>query len=336
MQGHMPHQALAGRIVPDPIHHLDLRVLGQFLNVCATLNMSAAARKMGMTTPAVSQVVLRLEHELGVILFERTSHGLRVTPAGVLLRERAQQLIDSEADTLQELKAYRGQLIPRLRLYVLDNIGIYLMNAIVPELAPFVRTIEVLSGRTLTHVRDFISGDIDILVSTEDFSDISALDRYRLCRQDFLAIAPASLPESQRNVRALVNNFPLIRFRENSHMDLLVQTYLDQHGLDVPRTIECDSPTTMLELITGGYAWTIVTPLAASWIRHRRDSLAWMPLPPPSISHGLYLVAHAEKFLDLPALVAKRCRAALRQETQSWRGTPAEPGLAATTVDPDA
>jgi DNA-binding transcriptional LysR family regulator len=328
-------QALVGRRQPTVTQHLDLRVLSQFLVVCTTLNMSAAARNMGMTPPAVSQVVLRLEHELGVNLFERTSHGLRLTPAGVLLRERAHQLIESEAEALQELNAYRGELIPRLRLYVLDNIGMYLVNAIVPELAPFVRKIEVLSGRTLTHVRDFISGEIDILVSPEEFADVGGLDRHRLCRQAFLAIAPAALSEGQRNIQVLVDDYPLVRLRENSDMDLLVQTYLDSHGLNPPRTIECDSPTMALELITGGYAWTIVTPLAASWIRHRRDSLAWLPLPPPSISQSLYLVADAEKFLDLPSFVANRCRAALRQEMQTWAGTAAEPGLIALTVDED-
>src|ERR1700736_387834 len=151
--------------------HLDLRMLSQYLTVCDTLNMSAAARRMGLSTSAVSQVISRLEHDLGVALFERTPQGLRATPAGVLLKERTQALLASETDTLLDLRAYRGQLLPNLRIYVLDNIGMCLMNAIVTELSPVVRKLEILSGRTLTHVRDFISGDIDILVSSEDFPD---------------------------------------------------------------------------------------------------------------------------------------------------------------------
>jgi DNA-binding transcriptional LysR family regulator len=317
-------------------HHLDLRVLAQYLIVCETLNMTAAARKMGLSTPAVSQVVLRLEHELGVALFERLPQGLRATPAGVLLRDRARSLIASETEALQELNAYRGKLIPRLRLYVVDNIGMHLMNAIVPELAPVVRTLEVLSGRTLTHVRDFISGDIDILISTEEFADISNLDRHQLCRQDFMAIAPASLPKGERGLRELAENLPLVRFRENGQMDQFVEPYLDAHGLRLPRNIECDSIATMLELISGGNAWTIVTPFAVSWFRHRWSSLAWLPLPPPLISHSLYLVANAENFLDLPAVLANRCRVALREEMRAWPGTPAEPALAAVKVDRDA
>src|SRR5258706_11545193 len=149
----MSNRTAATRIAsPSEPQHLDLRMLSQYLIVCETLNMSAAARRMRLSTSAVSQVILRLEHDLGVALFERTPQGLRTTPAGVLLKERTQALLASETDTLLDLRAYRGQLLPNLRLYILDNIGMCLMNAIVTELSPVVRKLEVLSGRTLTHV----------------------------------------------------------------------------------------------------------------------------------------------------------------------------------------
>ena len=332
----MSNGAAASRIaVSHEPRHLDLRLLSQYLVVCDTLNMSAAARRMGLSTSAVSQVVLRLEHDLGVALFERSTQGLRITPAGVLLKERTHALLTSETDMLVDLRAYRGQLLPTLRIYVLDNIGMCLMNAIVTELSPVVRKVEILSGRTLTHVRDFISGDIDILVSTEDFPDIPKLARHRLCRQNFLAIAPDELPVERRRLLALAETLPLVRFREHSRMDEFVQSYLDARGLDLPRTIECDSPGTMLELVAAGLAWTIVTPFAASWFRHRQKRLAWLPLPEPVVSHDMHLVASSERLLDLPAVIANRCRAALRDEMKSWQGTPAEPGLTAAKVYAD-
>jgi DNA-binding transcriptional LysR family regulator len=332
----MSNGAAASRLAAsqEP-QHLDLRMLSQYLLVCETLNMSAAARRMGLSTSAVSQVIQRLEHDLRVALFERTPQGLRMTPAGVVLRERTQALLASETDTLVDLSAYRGQLLPTLRIYILDNIGICLMNAIVTELSPVVRKLEILSGRTLTHVRDFISGDIDILVSSEDFPDIPKLARHRLCRQNFLAVVPAELPVERRQPLVLAGTLPLVRFREHSRMDEFVQAYLDARGLDLPRTIECDSPGTMLELVAAGLAWTIVTPFAVSWFRHRQKRLAWLPLPEPIVSHDLFLVASSERLLDLPAVIANRCRAALRDEMRSWQGTSAEPGLAAAKVYPD-
>lgn len=209
------------------------------------------------------------------------------------------------------------------------------MNAIVPELTGLVRKLEVLSGRTLIHVRDFLTGDIDILISPEDFPNIAKLDRYRLCRQDLMAVAPAALPHDKRGVHELAAALPLIRFRENSRMDLIVQTFLDDHGLDLPRTIECDSPATIMELITGGLAWTIVTPLSVSWFRHRWDKLSWLRLPEPVATDSLYLVASAEKSLDLPATLARLSRAALHDEVSAWAGSSAAPAASAVKIDRD-
>jgi DNA-binding transcriptional LysR family regulator len=288
---------------------------------------------LGMTTPAVSQLVHRLERELDVALFERTTHGLRSTPAGLILRERARALIVSESDALHELQTYRGQLIPTLRLYMMDSIAVHLMNAIAPELTPVVRKLEVLSGRSLTHTGDFLTGAIDIIITSDEFAGISRLDRYRLCQQDLIAVLPATVPQDRRDLVSLSETLPLIRFRESSNIDQDIDTYLKSQGLAPPRTIECGSPATILEVVAGGHGWTIAPPLVLSWFRHLWEHQAWMALPPPPVSQTLYLIAHAEKFLDLPKILAQKCRAALRQEMQAWRGTPAEPGLSAVRVD---
>jgi hypothetical protein len=58
-----------------------------------------------------------------------------------------------------------------------------------------------------------------------------------------------------------------------------------------------------------------------------------MVLPPPVTSQALYLIAHSEKLLDLPALLAEKCRAAFRREMSAWAGTPAESALGAVRVD---
>ena len=223
----MSNRTLVGkRVLGRGSYHLDLRVLGQYLVVCETLSMSAAARKLGISTPAASQLVHRLEHDLDVHLFERTAGGLRLTPAGLLLREKARQLIENEADALHELRTYRGRLVPKLRLYMMDSVAIHLVNALLPDLTSAVTRLEVLSGRSLTHTRDFLTGEIDLLIASDGFDDIPMLESHRLCRQGLVAVLPSSIPESQRTPEALVNRLPLIRFREGSVIDNDVTKYL--------------------------------------------------------------------------------------------------------------
>lgn len=64
----------------------DLRV---FVAVCRTGSLSAVARDLSCTQPAVSQHIRRLERELGLSLLERHPRGVVPTPAGVLLQNAA-------------------------------------------------------------------------------------------------------------------------------------------------------------------------------------------------------------------------------------------------------
>lgn len=60
----------------------DLRV---FAAVCEAHSLSAVARNLGCTQPAVGQHVARLERELGVSLLDRRARGVSMTPAGEVL-----------------------------------------------------------------------------------------------------------------------------------------------------------------------------------------------------------------------------------------------------------
>ena len=113
----MPVATLRRKLVAPSEPHLDLRVLSQFLVVADALNMTIAARRMGVSTPAVSQIVLRLESQLGTLLFERNPHGLRLTPAGRTTVDGAfEALIGAERELLVDLPAKdRTQLASLLR-----------------------------------------------------------------------------------------------------------------------------------------------------------------------------------------------------------------------------
>lgn len=67
---------------------MELRHLRYFQAVAEDLSFSRAARRLRVAQPALSRAVKDLEGQMGVQLFERTRHFVRLTPAGaVLLRE---------------------------------------------------------------------------------------------------------------------------------------------------------------------------------------------------------------------------------------------------------
>lgn len=244
---------------------LDFRLLGQFLTICDAPNMATAARKMAVSAPAVSQIIRRIERELGVSVFERSSRGIRLTPAGTLLRQRARDLLEAEADTLEALAPYRNRLLPKLRVQIASTVANYIAPAIVAELNHVVGEIELKSGRVNQAAHDFLRGEFDILISSDDLPEISNLERFRLCRETLIGLVPTTVPKDRINLPWLATNLSMIRFGRGSQIDAATEAYLVKHGLNLPRPIECRTPAPAIELIAQGLGWLITTPLSVAY-----------------------------------------------------------------------
>ena len=80
---------------------MEIRTLRYFLAVAREENMSRAAEILHVTQPTLSKQLKSLEDELGKKLFTRHSFSIRLTDEGILLRNRAEDLI-SMADKIEK------------------------------------------------------------------------------------------------------------------------------------------------------------------------------------------------------------------------------------------
>ena len=80
---------------------MEIRTLKYFLAVAREENMTRAAQILHVTQPTLSKTLKSLEEELGRKLFIRRSFSIRLTEEGVLLRNRAEDLI-SMADKIEQ------------------------------------------------------------------------------------------------------------------------------------------------------------------------------------------------------------------------------------------
>ena len=83
---------------------MELRVLKYFLVVAREENITKAASLLHVTQPTLSRQLMQLEEELGVKLFHRSKYRIILTDDGILLRRRAQEIVDLANKTEQEFQ----------------------------------------------------------------------------------------------------------------------------------------------------------------------------------------------------------------------------------------
>ena len=84
---------------------MEIRVLRYFLEIARTGNMSRAAETLHVTQPTLSKQIKDLEQELGKKLFRRGSSSVSLTDEGMLLRKRAEDILEMVDKTADEFKA---------------------------------------------------------------------------------------------------------------------------------------------------------------------------------------------------------------------------------------
>ena len=89
---------------------MEIRVLKYFLTVAEIGNITKAANSMHLTQPTLSRQLQDLEHELGQKLFIRGSKNITLTPEGMILRKRAQEIIELVEKTESEFTSIKDEV----------------------------------------------------------------------------------------------------------------------------------------------------------------------------------------------------------------------------------
>lgn len=153
---------------------------------------SSAARDLGVTPSAVSKLVTRLERKLGVVLLQRTTRRLALTPEGEMYFERAQRIVEAIADAEGEVMRFRERPRGKLRINTGTAFGTYALVPAVPEF--LARYPEIELELTLTdRVVDMAEAGADLAMRLGPLTEANLVAR-KLCKLNrVICAAPAYL-----------------------------------------------------------------------------------------------------------------------------------------------
>jgi DNA-binding transcriptional LysR family regulator len=112
---------------------MELRHLRYFTAVAEHLNFSEASRRIHVAQPAISQTILDLEEELGVLLLLRDRRKVRLTPAGETFRREALEILRRNQEAVRLTKRASLGEVGQLRIGFFGSATAAFLPALVQE-----------------------------------------------------------------------------------------------------------------------------------------------------------------------------------------------------------
>ena len=161
--------------VPRP----SIRQLEYVLAIETHGSFSEGARACGVTQPALSTQVRRLEESLGVSLFERIPTGVIVTAAGEDVIALARRVVANVDEIVAAAQAMQDPLRGTIRLGVIPTVAPYMLPQIMPSIRKRFPELKLLLREERTDRLTALvgAGDLDVvLVAVEsDLGDLETL-----------------------------------------------------------------------------------------------------------------------------------------------------------------
>jgi DNA-binding transcriptional LysR family regulator len=145
---------------------MDLDRLRVFLQIVDSGSMSAAARVVHLTQPALSRTVKLLEDEVGVPLFDRRGRTLVLTAGGRALVPRGRALLAESERVTREVGRSAERSYFDMRLGTVDSVATYLLPGLVPALRSAFTdlAVKLSTARTAMLLRRVRTGDLDLAI----------------------------------------------------------------------------------------------------------------------------------------------------------------------------
>ncbi|CAM4296255.1 LysR family transcriptional regulator [Pseudoalteromonas byunsanensis] len=164
-----------------------LRTLEMFLATCDSGSFASAAKTCNTDPSTVSKAISRLEAQLNLVLFQRSTRQLRITDSGQRYANTVRKFIQELANVEKELKHANDAPSGTLRVNSAVCYGHLYLSKILPAFCKRYPDIKLDLEINDLHV-DIIENNIDIAIRTGFVKD-SRLVARRLSPMDFLTCA---------------------------------------------------------------------------------------------------------------------------------------------------
>jgi DNA-binding transcriptional LysR family regulator len=268
---------------------MDTQFLESFVLVVEHGSVAEAARRLNLTSAAVTQRLRALEREIGTALVSRSGQTVRPTAAGAAMLPQAQTLLRNVRDlrTVANEKNFAGEL----------NLGA-VSSALTGILPPILATLAtnypqmklfIDPGSSNDLYRKVIDGELDAAVVVEpQFPLPKTCDWVTWREEPLIVLAHDGITE--RNAHNILETQPFIRYDRKQWGGRLADEYLRHCNLRPQDRYELDSLEAIAVLVDYRLGVSLLPDWAPPWPEGLK--LVKIPLPRPFRKRRVGVVWH--------------------------------------------
>lgn len=298
---------------------MTLTELKYIVAVARELHFGRAAEACFVSQPTLSVAIKKLEDELGVVLFERGSSEVSLTPSGERIVVQAQRVLDEAARVKELAKQGKDPLSGALRVGVIYTISPYLLPALIRQLVRDTPQMPLLLNENLTvKLLELLkNGEIDVAILALPLPETGLMIQPVYDEQFVVGVPRAHPWAKKRAVSAddLKKETMLLLGSGHCFRDQVLEVCPELSRFSagaegIQKTFEGSSLETIRHMVASGLGVTVL-PMSSTPEKVPRDSLiAYLPFRKP-VPDRRVVLAWRKSFTRGAAIEALR-RAILR------------------------
>lgn len=282
--------------------NITLRQLQVFVAASRARSFSEAADRLGISQPSLSGTISKIETQLGLRLFDRTTRSLILTADGRDLAAVADDLVRDFEAALSGISARAAGKRGRVSVAVLPSVA----ATVLPEaLGAFAREYpeidvsvhDVLQERAVAILRN---GVVDFAVTTQaaaypelHFEELGADPFYLVCKRNH------PLARLKTVTWKDTADYPFIALSATTSVRRFADSAMGQTDFVIRPRYEVEQILSAVTLVSAGLGITALPSLTLAMFSHR--ALAMRPLVAPAIQRRLGVLTLKERTLSAPA-----------------------------------
>lgn len=278
------------------------RLLHAFLTLAECRHFTLAAQRCHVSQSAFSQMITRLERDVGAKLFDRNTRNVSLTPEGELFAQAAQRLAADIQATLGNLRDHAAQRKGKVAIAALPSLAAEWLPAIIavyrrrsPGVA--LQLFDIVSARALAMVRE---GTVDFALTAA--GDLREFETRLLFTEPFYLVCRKDHSLARRKHVSLrdLEGVEFVHSVRTGSIRQRVDPALRDAGIAVIDTgLEIEQLAPLAAMVGIGLGVTLIPELALA--EFRRKGLAVVRVSDRSLFRPVYLVKQRGRSLSAAA-----------------------------------